>query len=243
MLFGEMDNATNLKAICVHKFTKGLKVRSDIQTQKSEFSVVQLMTEYMGTDFSFCSTLVNPSLYPVTGVLALQYLQRVTQHLSLGADFTYQREALMQGAGLSGFVGYKRPGWQTFAKVSLGSWSVGYLRKVTENINLIGELEKLESENQREEIAGGVPSSGRRAGPEEGDELTSLESHVWSRYERFIGDPTASGEGEAAETAESWIVSCSEALLSDGIIESNITSSIELNTVNNSTGDINTLYY
>ena len=142
MLFGEMDNATNLKAICVHKLTKGLKVRSDIQTQKSEFSVVQLMAEYMGTDFSFCSTLVNPSLYPVTGVLALQYLQRVTQHLSLGADFTYQREASMQGAGLSGFVGYKRPGWQTFAKVSLGSWSVGYLRKVAENINLIGELEK-----------------------------------------------------------------------------------------------------
>ncbi|KAI6649550.1 Mitochondrial import receptor subunit TOM40-like [Oopsacas minuta] len=142
MFYGEMDNATNLKAICVHKPNKALKLRSDIQTQKSEFSVVQLMAEYMGTDFSFCSTLVNPCLYPASGVLALQYLQRVTQNLSLGVEFTYQKESSQQGAGISGFVGYKQPGWQTFAKLSFGSWSLGYLRKVTENINLVGEYEK-----------------------------------------------------------------------------------------------------
>ena len=142
MFYGEMDNATNLKAICVHRPIEGLKLRSDIQTQKSEFSVVQLMAEYMGSDFSFCSTLVNPSPYPVSGVLALQYLQRVSQSISMGLDMTYQRESTMQGAGISGFVGLKRPGWQSFAKFSFGSWSLGYLRKVTENINLVGEYEK-----------------------------------------------------------------------------------------------------
>ena len=142
MFYGEMDNSTNLKAICLHRPTERLKLRSDIQTQKSEFSVVQLLAEYMGSDFSFCSTLVNPCLYPVTGVLALQYLQRVSQSLSLGLDVTYQRDSGIQGAGISGFVGFKRPSWQSFAKISFGTWSVGYLRKVTENIHLVGEYEK-----------------------------------------------------------------------------------------------------
>ena len=56
-------------------------------------------------------------------------------------------------------------------------------------------------------------SSGRRAGPEEGEELTSL----GVGYERFIGDGTASGEGEAAETG-AGVVSLVLPMLSDGII-------------------------
>ena len=142
MLYGEMDNAANLKSIIVHRPYKKLKLRTDIQTQKAEFSVVQLMSEYMGSDFSLCSTLVNPSFHPLSGVLAVQYLQRVTDRISLGIDFTYQKDVQMQGAGVSGFLGFKFPGWQAFAKLGIGTWSIGYIRKVSDTINLYSEFER-----------------------------------------------------------------------------------------------------
>lgn len=142
VLLGEIDTTASLKAIAIHKPMTNLRVRADIQTKGSEFHVVQTAAEYFGKDYSAVATVANPSFSPISGIISLQYLQRVTDRLSLGADFNFQKMFQMSGATVGGFLQYKTPLWQCLAKIGVGNWLLAYHRKISENFNLVAELEK-----------------------------------------------------------------------------------------------------
>ncbi|KAI9720100.1 MAG: translocase of outer mitochondrial membrane [Chrysothrix sp. TS-e1954] len=114
---GGLDNDFQLSARAHFRIASGLVAKSSVQLTPNapDQTMVQLETDYTGSDFNFNVKSINPSLLDdsLTGVFVGQYLQSVTPRLALGLETMWQRSSTEEGPQSAiSYVGrYKGDDW------------------------------------------------------------------------------------------------------------------------------------
>lgn len=144
-----------LAATIVHSVTNNLRLQFNGHCrEKAEWVVAETSATYTGEGFTAGATCVNPDPRNGSGVVILNFLQKVTTHWTAGMEYLYQATPAAIGAALGGFLRYRdetctATGAVNMAKASL---HMSYHHKVSEAAHVATEFEANMAE---EEIRGG----------------------------------------------------------------------------------------
>lgn len=112
-----------------------------MQTQKSNWVLVQADTEYRGNDFTGNLTIGNLDVLNESGIIVAHYLQRMTPKLDLGAELLYHYGSGQEVAVMSLGGRYATDKWAGSATVGQAGWHLGYWHKGNENVQVGVEYE------------------------------------------------------------------------------------------------------
>ncbi|KAK2191626.1 hypothetical protein NP493_50g05094 [Ridgeia piscesae] len=146
IVIGDIDPSGNLNAQIIHQFTRAIRCKLVSQIQNNKFLATQFTTDYKGQDFTASVTLGNPDIVNESGVMVAQYLQNVTQRLSLGSELLYQYGQTVPGNEIAIYTlagRYTGDSWQASANLTpaAGGAHLCYFHKASENLQLGVELE------------------------------------------------------------------------------------------------------
>eukprot|EP01137_Pigoraptor_chileana_P014693 Opistho-2@69655 len=108
IILGDVDTDDNLIAQAIHELAPGLKGKFQAQTQGPNWGV-QWEADYKGGDFHASVKAINPNLIDNNGIVIANYLQSVTENVSVGGEFMLQYNGPMRESGF--FCGIALP-WQ-----------------------------------------------------------------------------------------------------------------------------------
>ncbi|KAJ1957843.1 translocase of outer mitochondrial membrane [Linderina pennispora] len=155
LMHGKMDTEFNLQARLNHSLTKRLQAKAQAQVMANDSqSMLQLESEYTGSDFTANVKAINPSLVDGTGIYLANYLQSVTRKLSFGAELLYQSPMpKVQETSISLALRYQPSADRVWVAQTQGTniLSTSYWRKITEKCEAGAELQVMN-----------MPSQGRR---------------------------------------------------------------------------------
>ncbi|CAK9817491.1 Mitochondrial import receptor subunit TOM40 homolog 1 [Anthophora plagiata] len=97
VLLGDIDPSGNLNATILHQFGQRIKGKLATQVQKSKFTAVQMVTDYLGDAYTISMALGNPDILNGSGLLVMHYLQSITPSIALGGELAYQRGPTLPG--------------------------------------------------------------------------------------------------------------------------------------------------
>jgi len=129
VILGDIDNTGNLQAQLIHQFTSRIKSKAVIQVQNKEYAMVQIDADYKGDDFSAAATLANVDVIAGSGVVVGHYLQRLTEHLDLGAECVYHYTPNEENASLTYAARYTSGDWELALQMSSRNWHASYFHK------------------------------------------------------------------------------------------------------------------
>ncbi|KAJ2389703.1 translocase of outer mitochondrial membrane, partial [Coemansia sp. RSA 2559] len=93
LMHAKMDTDLNLQGRANYSLTKKLQLKGQAQlmTTNESQSMLQLESEYTGSDYTANVKAINASPVDSTGIFIASYLQSITHKLGVGAEFVYQR--------------------------------------------------------------------------------------------------------------------------------------------------------
>ncbi|KAJ2719943.1 translocase of outer mitochondrial membrane [Coemansia sp. Benny D115] len=155
MMHGKMDTDFNLQARLHRAVSKNLQLKSQAQIGASDSqAMLQLESEYTGTDYTANIKAINPSPVDGTGIFLFNYLQSITPKLSVGAEMLYQRPMpKVQETSISFGMRYQPSEDRVWSAQTQGSnmLTTSFWRKVSDKCDAGAELNVIN-----------VPSQGRR---------------------------------------------------------------------------------
>ncbi|KAJ1734068.1 translocase of outer mitochondrial membrane [Coemansia sp. RSA 2049] len=156
LMHAKMDTEFNLQGRANYALSKQLQLKGQAQLMASSDSqsMVQLESEYTGSDYTANLKAINASPVDSTGIFIASYLQSITHKLGVGAEFVYQRPMpKVQESTLSLALRYQPTEDRVFTvqTQSTNVLSASYWRKVSPKCEAGAELQVLN-----------VPSQGRR---------------------------------------------------------------------------------
>ena len=161
---GNLDNDGSLGAMLKYQWTRSFYTNTQASISSGQPGMLQLDSEYTGTDFTASLKAINPSFLEggLSGVYIGSYLQSVTPGLALGVEAIWQRIGMSQGPEtvLSYCAKYRGQDWIGAAQLTTqGALSTSYWRRLTEKVEVGAEM-KLEFTPGLG--GGGLTSSGAR---------------------------------------------------------------------------------
>eukprot|EP00045_Choanoeca_perplexa_P018593 m.293171 g.293171 ORF g.293171 m.293171 type:complete len:305 (-) comp18820_c0_seq1:37-951(-) len=90
IVMADIDHKGSLMTQIIHEFSKSFRLRTQLQTEGSDFKGVQVEADYTGGDFTSSLKAVNVDFLAGTGIWIGSYLQKVTSSLAMGAECMYQ---------------------------------------------------------------------------------------------------------------------------------------------------------
>ncbi|KAJ1936139.1 translocase of outer mitochondrial membrane, partial [Kickxella alabastrina] len=156
MMHGKMDSDFNMMARFNHALSKNLQLKSQAQLMASDSqSMLQLESEYTGSDYTANVKAVNPSLTDGNGIYLFNYLQSVTPKLSLGAEMLYQCPMpKVQETSISFGVRYQPTADRVWVAQTQGTniLTTSFWRKISEKCDAGAELQMINipSQDRRE---------------------------------------------------------------------------------------------
>eukprot|EP00794_Sanderia_malayensis_P011233 gene11233-12412_t len=141
VILGDIDNAGSMSAQIIHQFFPNSKSKLVIQTQKTQFSMIQADTEYRGKDFTATMTLGNIDVLNESGIVVAHYLQRLLPKIDVGAELLYHYGAGQEAAALSLAARYTGDRWIAAGTVGQSGWHAAYYHRGNENIQVGVEYE------------------------------------------------------------------------------------------------------
>lgn len=146
ILIGDIDPSGNLNANIIHQLTKSIRCKAVSSIQGGKWVATQLTSEYRGNDFTAAVTLGNPDIINESGMCVLQYLQKVTNRLSMGAEMLYQYGPNVPGNQIAIYTlagRYAAESWQASCNLTpaAGGLHACYYHKVNESAQIGCELE------------------------------------------------------------------------------------------------------
>ncbi|KAJ1796123.1 translocase of outer mitochondrial membrane [Coemansia sp. RSA 2399] len=156
LMHAKMDTDLNLQGRANYSLTKQLQLKGQAQlmTTNESQSMLQLESEYTGSDYTANVKAINASPVDSTGIFIASYLQSITHKLGVGAEFVYQRPMpKVQESSLSLALRYQPAEDRVFTvqTQSTNMLSASYWHKVSPKCEAGAELQVLN-----------VPSQGRR---------------------------------------------------------------------------------
>lgn len=144
LMHGKMDTEFNLQARFHHGVSKNLQIKAQAQAMANEaHSMLQLESEYTGSDYTANVKAINPSMVDGTGIYLASYLQSITPKLSLGAELLYQCPmAKVQETSTSLAVRYQPSADRVWVAQSQGTSGLtsSFWRKINEKCEAGAEL-------------------------------------------------------------------------------------------------------
>eukprot|EP00043_Microstomoeca_roanoka_P000716 m.28715 g.28715 ORF g.28715 m.28715 type:complete len:319 (+) comp10470_c0_seq2:215-1171(+) len=133
---GEVNNEGKLMANIIHEFNDNVKMKYQLQTDGPNVVGTALETEYNGSDFCASLKMLNVNPAKSKGTWILNYLQKVTGRLALGAELQYQHTpALAEYSGLNFGGRYGSKDWTFSATCSpVGIMQLSYVHQIAQNI-------------------------------------------------------------------------------------------------------------
>ncbi|KAI8324272.1 hypothetical protein GQ54DRAFT_316266 [Martensiomyces pterosporus] len=155
LMHGKMDTDGNLQARLNYALSKRLQAKAQAQVMATDSqSMLQLESEYTGSDYTANIKAINPSPVDGTGIYLANYLQSITHKLSVGAELLYQCPMpKVQETGISFALRYQPSADRVWVAQTQGTnmLSTSYWRRITEKCEAGAELQMVN-----------VPSQGRR---------------------------------------------------------------------------------
>lgn len=90
VMVGELTLSGDMSANVIHQWNERWRTKLMMQIEKNSISGFQLSTDHRTPNATSSIHCVNVDLLRSQGILIMQYLQRVTGRLSLGAEYFYQ---------------------------------------------------------------------------------------------------------------------------------------------------------
>jgi len=141
VILGDIDNSGSLSAQIIHQFAQNVKSKLVIQTQKSQFSMIQADSEYKGKDFTATLTLGNIDVINESGIVVAHYLQKLLPRLDVGAELLYHYGGGQEAAALSLAGRYSADNWIGSASIGSSGWHASYYHRGNENVQAGVEYE------------------------------------------------------------------------------------------------------
>ncbi|XP_002740532.1 mitochondrial import receptor subunit TOM40 homolog [Saccoglossus kowalevskii] len=141
VILGDIDNSGNLQAQFIHQLTERIRTKALVQTQQTAFSVVQMDCEYKGPSYTATVTTANPDLINESGIIVAQYLQSITNSLSMGSQILYQYGQGQEMAEVSLTARYTGSSWVFTGALSPATCHLSYYHKGQNNVQVGVEFE------------------------------------------------------------------------------------------------------
>lgn len=140
---GEVGYEGNLMANVIHELNDNIKLKYQLQTDSGDVAGTALETEYNGSDFCASLKMLNFNPAKSKGTWIVNYLQKVTPNIALGAELQYQHmPTLAEYSGLNFGGRYKSDDWTLAATVSpVGIVQASYIHQLAKNVTAGCELE------------------------------------------------------------------------------------------------------
>lgn len=157
LLQSSLNTSTGvLAATIVHSVSDKLRLQFNGHCRsKAEWVVAETSATYNGDDFSVGMTCVNVDPYKAEGVVVLNFMQQVTDHVTAGGEYLYQAARGTVMAALGGFARYRDDTCTATGAINLakGSLHLSYHHKVSDAAHVATEFEASMAE---EDIRGAV---------------------------------------------------------------------------------------
>ncbi|KAG0170639.1 translocase of outer mitochondrial membrane [Apophysomyces sp. BC1034] len=156
MAQGTMDNDTNLQAVVRHMWNSQLAIKLVAQmTHMPGHSMMQVESDYTGSDYSFNVKAMNPNPMEFTGIYMANYLQSVTPKLAVGSEIVLQRPTPDMEETAMSLVG-KYTGSDFIATAQfqgLGAIQASYYQRINEKVDFGVEVNLMVQGGRREAVA------------------------------------------------------------------------------------------
>lgn len=141
VMMGEMNTQGDLQAQMLHVFGSNIKAKCIAQMSGSKFKSIQA-----GADISFKNSCLSvlaadPDFANRSGMFIAQYIQGVTEGLSVGADVIHQRSGIRHHSMMSVAGRYRTPEWQFGATAGSAGLHMSFYRKANEFVQVGVETE------------------------------------------------------------------------------------------------------
>jgi mitochondrial import receptor subunit TOM40 len=108
--------------------------------------MLQTELDYLGSDYSLNTKVINPDVAAQTGIMTASYLQSLTKHFAVGAEVVGQRMNREEPIETGFSVGAKYATSKSTITANLqqlAALQVSYFQKVSPNVELGSELQLL----------------------------------------------------------------------------------------------------
>ncbi|GMR60581.1 hypothetical protein PMAYCL1PPCAC_30776, partial [Pristionchus mayeri] len=140
VILADTDASGNTSATILHQFKNNIRMKLQSQIQDSQLAAAQCSLEHRGKLSTATLTMANIDLVNESGVIAGQFLRRITDRFDVGAELVYHYSKQIPGrqmSNLSYAARYTHPHW--IGSVVLGkgltSLNMSYYHKQHPNLS------------------------------------------------------------------------------------------------------------
>eukprot|EP01135_Chromosphaera_perkinsii_P012401 Nk52_evm12s2657 gene=Nk52_evmTU12s2657 len=141
ILVSDIDTDGNMLAQIINRWSDAFMTKIQTNNQGQQW-MLQMETEYKGSDFTANLKAINPDIVNETGAFVASYLQSMTPSLSLGAEILYRYGNKLEESQINFAGRYKADNWIASGNISqTGVVQATYHHKVNNKVSFAAEFE------------------------------------------------------------------------------------------------------